>query len=174
MEHPTKRALLDCAIRLAKEEGMSAVTTQRVSLAAGVTKGAFFHYFPTRASLVLAMFEDVLGRFDADIENRLEADPEPRGSFTRAYVSSVFDDVAQGKASDLSAMAVAIMDDDNSRARWTSWMTSRDQRHRSTDSDISFVITRLAADGFWYSGLMNIIPADMTAIRLRLLADASV
>lgn len=173
MEPATKRALLDSAARLAREVGMSAVTTQRVSSAAGVTKGAFFHYFPTRASLVLAMFEDVMARFDADIDRRVEADPG-RGSFTRAYVGSVFDDLAQGQSSDWAPMAAAMLDDGACRARWSSWIASRDRRHESTDQGVALWALRLAADGVWYSSLLGALPANVESLREKLMADTCV
>jgi len=173
MDHPTKRALLDSAAKLAADEGMSAVTTQRVSRAAGVTKGAFLHYFPTRDSLVLAMFEEVLARFDYDIDTRMDADTNARGSFTRAYVASLFDDVANGNGAHWSAMASAMIGDDAARARWSAWVASREERHRTTDSDLAFQIIRLTADGVWYSSLTNVLPNDLSAIELKLIADAS-
>ena len=41
-----RRTLLDCAARIAAEQGIANVTVQAVAEAAGVTKGGLFHHFP--------------------------------------------------------------------------------------------------------------------------------
>ena len=86
-----RRALLDQAARLAVEEGMAAVTVQAVSDAAGVTKGGFIHHFPSKQALIDAVFEELLDTLSDDLDRRLAADPQPYGSFTRAYVESVLE-----------------------------------------------------------------------------------
>ena len=86
-----RRALLDQAARLAVEEGLAAVTVQAVSDAAGVTKGGFIHHFPSKQALIDAVFEELLDTLSDDLDRRLAADPQPYGSFTRAYVESVFE-----------------------------------------------------------------------------------
>ncbi len=62
----TRAALLDATIESLLERGYSATTTRDVAERAGVSQGAQQHYFPTKASLVLAAisawFENAAGR----------------------------------------------------------------------------------------------------------------
>ncbi len=52
---PTARAkLLDAAIGLIRAKGYSATSVEDLCKAAGVTKGAFFHYFPSKEALGVA------------------------------------------------------------------------------------------------------------------------
>lgn len=47
----TKRRILDCGIDLMRMKGFNATSVGEICKAAGVTKGAFFHYFPTKEDL---------------------------------------------------------------------------------------------------------------------------
>ena len=85
-----RRALLDRAAAIAMDHGVSGVTVQAVAAAAGVTKGGLFHHFGSKQALIEGLFADLLARVDAEIDAAIEADPKPRGSFTRAYVNAVF------------------------------------------------------------------------------------
>lgn len=54
---PTRERILDEAGRLIVERGFAATTVDAMLEAAGTTKGAFFHHFPTKASLGRALVE---------------------------------------------------------------------------------------------------------------------
>ena len=65
-----RRALIDCAARLAVDRGLHAVTVQAVSDAAGVTKGGLFHHFPNKEKLIEAVFQDKLMSFEVALNER--------------------------------------------------------------------------------------------------------
>lgn len=46
--------LLDAAIKLVRQKGYAATSVDELCATAGVTKGAFFHYFPSKDSLAVA------------------------------------------------------------------------------------------------------------------------
>ena len=145
-----RRALLDCAARLALDEGLTGLSLQAVAKAAGVTKGGLFHHFPSKEALVERVFADLLGQFDAQIDALMAKDPEPRGSFTRAYVAS--------------GLGPGVLGIDG-----TDWLSARLQRHNGTDSDPALELARLAADGAWLSQEFS-TPGKISDLRDRLLA----
>jgi AcrR family transcriptional regulator len=50
------------------EQGFHGATLEAVAAGAGVSKGALFHYFPSKEQLFLALLEDLLGAGIRDIE----------------------------------------------------------------------------------------------------------
>lgn len=72
-EPQTKERLLDAAQRLMLSEGYAATTIDAICRAAGVTKGGFFHYFPTKEAAAQAVLE----RFYAATGGRILAAPLP-------------------------------------------------------------------------------------------------
>lgn len=55
----TRRALMAAARRLFAEQGYAAVGTEAIVQAAGVTRGAMYHQFSSKAELFTAVFEAV-------------------------------------------------------------------------------------------------------------------
>ncbi|MBP8939478.1 MAG: helix-turn-helix transcriptional regulator, partial [Agrobacterium sp.] len=47
-----RRSLLDCAAKLAADQGVAALSIQAVADAAGVTKGGLFHHFASKQALL--------------------------------------------------------------------------------------------------------------------------
>ena len=58
----TRRRILDAAVTLLGERGDAGLRTTDVALAAGVSKGARTHHFPSRDALVVAVVEHVFRR----------------------------------------------------------------------------------------------------------------
>jgi TetR/AcrR family transcriptional repressor of nem operon len=54
---PTRERILEAATTLVVDRGFAATTVDAVLEAAGTTKGAFFHHFPSKASLGHALVE---------------------------------------------------------------------------------------------------------------------
>jgi len=144
-----RRNLLDCATQLAAEHGLSGVTIQAVADAAGVTKGGLFHHFHSKKALLEGMFADLHERLDQEIDEAIAKDPEPWGSFTRAYIDSVFIGQEMGFGSPWAALSVAMVSDPQLRQIWANWTRTRQERHKDTDSAPMQEIARLTADGAW-------------------------
>jgi len=78
-ERNARDRLLDAAIRQFRVKGYDATSVDDLCRAAGVTKGAFFHHFPSKEAIALAAIERFLawldGIFDRAGWRRL---PDPR------------------------------------------------------------------------------------------------
>jgi TetR/AcrR family transcriptional repressor of nem operon len=53
-QHPSKTRILAAAVQVIRAKGYSAMTIDDVCLAAGLTKGSFFHHFKSKEALALA------------------------------------------------------------------------------------------------------------------------
>lgn len=52
-----REQILETALRLFAERGFDATSTKLIAKEAGIAEGLIFHYFPTKAALLAAMFE---------------------------------------------------------------------------------------------------------------------
>lgn len=147
----TKLALIESARKLAVDGGLAAVTTKGVSEATGVTKGAFFHYFPTKDDLIREMFSILLDDFENNLRARLYEDNVQQGSFTRAYIGVVFDYMTGASNEVWSALTATLLQDERSHALWTDWVKRKEREFAATDGGDDLLLIRLAADGVWYA-----------------------
>lgn len=76
---PTQTRILDAALELIADHGVSGTSLQMIADAIGVTKAAVYHQFKTKEAIVIALTERELGQ----LEDALEA-AEAEGSPTRA------------------------------------------------------------------------------------------
>ena len=151
-----RHALIERAVHLAAKEGLASLSVQAVASAAGVTKGGVFHHFANKQLLINAAFEELLNEFDCEIDGLIAADMEPHGSFTRAYVKSIFSHEQDSKGGSRASLAISMLTDANLRSRWSDWVERRMDHHRLTDSDLILETVRMAADGVWLADLSGV------------------
>jgi AcrR family transcriptional regulator len=151
-----RQQLLDVAARLTSEQGMGAVTLDAVSGASGVSKGGLLHHFPTKNALLDALFDDLLVRFDADLDERMRDDPMSHGRFTRAYLMAV-DGLRDSpdEAGHWAQVTIALLAEPRLRQRWNAWVQARADEYVGTDSSIDAQIIRFAADGLWLADMLG-------------------
>jgi TetR/AcrR family transcriptional repressor of nem operon len=89
---PARERILDAAHELVLMHGFSATTVDAVLRAAGASKGAFFHHFPSKRALGLALVEryaagdrDVLDAFMIAAEARTDDPAEQVIEFVRGF-----------------------------------------------------------------------------------------
>jgi len=151
-----RQQLLDVAARLAASEGMAAVTLDAVSAASSVSKGGLLHHFPTKNALLDALFESLLEKFDADIDELMRGDPLPQGRFTRAYVSAVSGLKDRPDDSrNWTQVTIALLAEPRLRRRWRQWVQARAEEYVGTDSSLDAQIVRFAADGLWFADTLE-------------------
>jgi AcrR family transcriptional regulator len=85
--------VLDAAVALIERDGVERATTRRIALAAGVSIGAVYEYFPNKESIVLHLGTDWLRR----IREIIEALHPSRSSIPDllGYLNRTMDDVAR-------------------------------------------------------------------------------
>lgn len=54
----SKKNIYSTAIRLMKDEGFENITIEKISKEAGVSVGAFYHYFPSKNDIVVELFKE--------------------------------------------------------------------------------------------------------------------
>lgn len=167
-----RRALLDQAARLAVEQGLAGVTVQAVADAAGVTKGGLTHHFHNKQALIDAVTLELIDEIDAEIDARIEADPEPYGSFTRAYIEAAFRLSLGADGGPWAALSISVLADPSLRELWAEWLQTRLERHAATDGhDVRLTAARLAADGVWLADLSGALVPELEELRAYLLGS---
>jgi AcrR family transcriptional regulator len=150
-----RRALLHCAARISLEQGLPAVTLQAVADAAHVTKGGLLHHFPSKQALVQAVFQDLLERLDAQIDQLIAEDSEPHGCFTRAYIRAFANTDDRHTSEQWNALPLSSLTDPQMKTMWSKWYATRLARHAQTDDGTVLGLARYAADGLWLAGLLD-------------------
>ncbi|MBM7517363.1 TetR/AcrR family transcriptional regulator [Nocardioides nitrophenolicus] len=74
---PGRGGILDAATRLFATHGVSGTSLQQIAGAAGITKAAVYHHFPTKEEVVAAVLAPALEAIDALVRTA-EAHDEPR------------------------------------------------------------------------------------------------
>ena len=80
----TKRKLVEAAIRLILARGFTATGVDAICTEAGVTKGAFFHYFKSKEDVGVATLE-AWGEFGMSIYSAARAEADPLDQLHRLF-----------------------------------------------------------------------------------------
>lgn len=163
-----RQQLLEVAARLSLEQGVAAVTLDKVSQAAGVSKGGLLHHFPNKLALLDGLFDELVARFDGAIEAAMAEDDVEQGRFTRAYLTVCFSLDTGAEAQSWQVLTIALLAEPHLKARWREWVARRSAEFATTDGSPNCLIARFAADGVWLADLMQSHDID-AAIRAELL-----
>ena len=90
-----RQRLLSESLRLFREKGYEDTTVAEITQAAGVAKGTFFNYFPTKEDVLLALGEQTLGRLQ-----QVDASELFGTGSTQRKVSVLFQSLAAGLDAD--------------------------------------------------------------------------
>jgi AcrR family transcriptional regulator len=149
-----RESLLNAAFEIAATKGIADVTVNKVSEFAAVTKGAFFHHFDSKETLVTELMQMLLTRLGRQFDQLLAEEEDTDGCFTRAYIRAAFSEGAAERKIWGALLSLMASKDQVGRA-WDSWLSERLKRHSKTDSRIELRVVRLAADGVWFERIMN-------------------
>lgn len=168
-----RQQLLDVAAKLSLEKGAASVTLDAVSQAAGVSKGGLLHHFPNKLSLLDGLFDDLTQKFDRVLAEKMQVDPEPKGRFTRAYISIFFLPDGMEDGEKWTVLTVALISEPHLRERWREWVERHLAENIGTDSSLDATLARYAVDGLWLADLLGVPVMDAptrAAMLSRLLA----
>jgi AcrR family transcriptional regulator len=131
----TRQRILDAALACLVETGTSGFTTTAVVSQAGVSRGALFDHFPTKADLEAATIEALFDEMVADYEERFHTRLSSRRTVAAAVAQLV------GVFSDERLLAVygwftAARTDPQLRAALTPVVTAHVARLRSLGADL--------------------------------------
>jgi AcrR family transcriptional regulator len=161
--------LLSATIELLVEEGIGAVTLNAVAARAGVSKGGLQHHFSSKQELLEAISNLVLDRFKGQVSAAAQADGEPHGRNTRAYLHASADGlVERGERELWRAAMMLVMARPDFRTPYQEWETESLQQDVAHSGDATrLLLCRLAADGLWLADLLGhrtIDPAQRAAL----------
>lgn len=157
--------ILDSALRVVAEEGVSAVTFEAVAHASGVTRGGLLYHFPTKDALLLAVHEHLAQRWEAELREALGGDPadatddEKVAAYARVSVRGV-------TGPELLLMLEARKHPELSRP-WNDVMSrwAPDPAGISADDPdaIARMVAYYAADGLWLGASLgtHVLPGDV-------------
>ncbi|OLR93520.1 TetR/AcrR family transcriptional regulator [Actinokineospora bangkokensis] len=107
----TRRALMTAAAAAIRTGGLS-VPLGGIATAAGVSKGGLLYHFPTKDSLVLALAQESVDTFRAEVLAAVDPDDTAPGRLCRAYVRACLDtlDDDQAVRNNLALVAQLLTD----------------------------------------------------------------
>src|ERR1700677_806467 len=166
-----RQSLLDAAISIVATKGITELSLSQVSADAGVTKGALFHHFDGKETLILEMNKLVISELDSSIDQFMLEDSKSSGCFTRAYIKSMFSKDLKNRTSWAAALSLACAASiGNSKDDvWENWIRGRLRKHSKTDSKKELLIVRLAADGIWLAFATGTSEKDFKGIEEELI-----
>lgn len=80
------------AARLFQERGYAGVTVEDIVRDVGVTKGAFYHYFDSKSTLLFDLHDEYVSYAVSRMRQVIEAEDDPAGQL-RAYVRELFSQI---------------------------------------------------------------------------------
>jgi AcrR family transcriptional regulator len=163
-----RASLLSAAFELAATKGIADVTVNKVSEFARVTKGAFFHHFDSKETLVTELMQMLLTRLDQQFDQLIAEEGNTDGCFTRAYIRAAFSEGAAERKIWGALLSLMASKGQVGRA-WDSWLSERLKRHSKTDSRIQLRVVRLAADGVWFERIMNAKSKNLKGVQEHLI-----
>src|SRR5487761_163275 len=159
-----RESLLSAAFELAATKGIADVTVNKVSELADVTKGAFFHHFDSKETLVTELMQMLLTRLDKQFDRLMAEEEDSDGCFTRAYIRAAFSEGASER-NIWGALLSLMASKDQVGWVWNNWLSERLKRHSKTDSRIELRVVRLAADGVWLERIMKANSKNLKGVK---------
>lgn len=83
----TREKIVDASLDLFSSKGFDAASVAEICAAAGVSKGAFYHHFPSKQAVFIAILDEWLAAIDLQMEQILSAAADiPQGMIQMAAI----------------------------------------------------------------------------------------
>jgi AcrR family transcriptional regulator len=166
-----RQRALTAALTIAQRDGAAALTIDAVAREARLSKGGVLHHFPSKEALVLAMVERLVLEFEAATLVLAEADRDPIGRYTRAFLTAMSSPTitAAGRA----LLAVVAVDPGLLDPLRASYKRCYERLARDGIDPVDAHVCQLVADALWMNavfGLPDLPPEVVRSLERRLLA----
>ncbi|MBB3924196.1 TetR/AcrR family transcriptional regulator [Xanthomonas arboricola] len=135
-------SLLQATAALVSERGLADLTVQEVVKRAGVSKGALFHYFPSKQALLDAAFQHWLDDFSRRVGDEIKSDSVAHGKFTRAYVKATLFDLSHEGREIWAAFSLNAIFELDRMEKWQAWLRERLSEHPEEEVDQNLIAVR--------------------------------
>ncbi|MEU7907102.1 TetR family transcriptional regulator [Actinoplanes sp. NPDC049118] len=129
----TRAHLLRTAAAIFAERGYAATTQGDLIAASGLTKGAFYFYFRSKADLALTVLREQKGRWLTEVGERVLAEPTAAGQL-RALVPAMLDLISREPAA---------------------WSVTRLTRELSADPELAVEVSKVPAE--WVAFIADVV-----------------
>lgn len=128
--------------------GVAGTAEQLIVARIGVSKRLMLHHCSSGNIIFPAAFAIWLEEFEALLGQAMAIDVEPRGRFTRAYVTSAFNGRQEPSSAAWSMFSLSVLADP-SREEWKRWLRQKRAENPDDFSDPKLQAARFSADGYW-------------------------
>ena len=154
-----RETILNAANQVVATQGAKRLTLETVAEEARVSKGGLLYHFPNKEALIEGMITRMIDRFETVVTIESKASDDPT-VWLKAYLSTTFNpNLSQAKES--AGVLAAVANNpallDPLRKRYDVWQ----QQIEGSDLDPALAtLLRLAADGLWFSELLELGSID--------------
>lgn len=161
MRPSSRQTVLEASLRLARRAGLASVTFESVAAESHLSKGGIMYHFASKQELYRAVEEYLASQWEDRLLATLRTPFDESTPHSRlvAYINVAADVATKG---DLALVTdSAINNDEDSPwqqvlARWTPSL----EVARGTPEGATALVARLAADGLWAFGALNVAPME--------------
>ena len=155
MRPSSRHAVLDATVRLARAEGMGAVTFESVAAEAGLSRGGILYHFRSKDDLLIAMYEHLAAGWESMLLGALGKPYEESTATERvlAYVNVALDPSARSDITLLADPAVGFEGDSPAQRIIERWSPSTEEAMRDPRS-FDILLARLVGDGLWLNAAL--------------------
>jgi len=157
----TVSGILEAAERVIVRSGAEKATIDEVAREAGVSKGGVLHHFPSKEAIIVGLVGMLIAKFEGDVAARQALDPEPKGSFTRAFLRTATE--TDGHCIEVFFALQAAYRDCPSLLKMKREANLRWQARIEQDGidPVCASVVRLATDGLWLARLhQTTVPSE--------------
>lgn len=152
--------ILHAAQTVLLEEGIAALTQEKVLIKLDISKGGLQHHFRTKQQLLDALFQHLFEGFVAQYREQLAQEKPGPAKHTRAYVLV---SLRHGAATVAAGRALTLLALSNAKYQ-TDWAGYLEEMCAADALDRGVQLAcRLFADGLWYAYVLGPAPDTATA-----------